>query len=119
MEGSNMTSKTKISNGNTRTKPRRKEKESIVITNGYFSGLKMVLKKKNTLIGKSTNCDICLDHNLVSEEHALIYKLGPACWIEDLNTKHGTFINGKEIHRVQLRNKDKIAIGNFTLEFRR
>ena len=114
-----MTSKTKISNGYSKTKSRGKGKESIVITNGYFSGLKMALKKKNTLLGKSTTCDICLDHNLVSEEHALIYKSGPDCWIEDLNSKHGTFINGKEIHRVKLRNKDKIAIGNFTLEFHR
>ena len=117
MEGLKMTTRMNASSSGARTKFRGKRKESILITNGYFSGLEMVLKKKRTLLGKSTTCDICLDHNLVSEEHALIYKSGPTCWIEDLNSKHGTFINNREIHRAKLKNKDKISIGDFTLEF--
>jgi len=112
-----MTNKVKFLSGNKKVLTGNKEKESIVITNGYFSGLKMALKKKKNLVGKSTTCDICLDHNLVSEEHALIFKSGNACWIEDLNSKHGTFVNGIEIHRTKLKNRDKISIGNFALEF--
>lgn len=110
-----MSSKTNTSNG--RAGP-KSGNETIIITNGYFSGLKMKLKGEKTLMGKSTDCDICLDHNLVSEEHAVIYKSKSGYWVEDLNSKNGTFINGREIHRKKLKNKDKISIGDFSLEFK-
>lgn len=87
------------------------------ITTGCFAGLRMNLNKKKTMLGRDVDCDICLDQNLVSNEHALIIKSGPACWIEDLNSKHGTFINGREIHRTRLKNGDRITMGNFELVF--
>lgn len=79
--------------------------------------MKIPVKEKRTTIGSDINCTICLDHNLVSSEHAQITKSGKSCRIEDLNSKQGIFINGKEVHNAELKNRDKISIGNFDLVF--
>ena len=89
----------------------------IEIVNGYFAGLKIPVKRKKTIIGSDINCSICLDHNLVSAEHALITRSGHACRIEDLNSKQGILVNGKEVHNAELKNRDRISIGNFELVF--
>ncbi|MBD3178665.1 MAG: FHA domain-containing protein [Candidatus Latescibacteria bacterium] len=89
----------------------------IKITNGCFAGLEIPVERKKTTIGSDINCNICLDHNLVSGEHALITRSGDSCKIEDLNSKQGIFINGKEVHNARLKNRDRISIGNFDLLF--
>lgn len=112
-----MTGKTNASRHRPKPRSAGSNGTHLRITNGCFSGLKMDIKKKKTLLGSSVDCDICLDNNLVSDEHALITKCGPSCWIEDLNSKHGTFINGREVHRTKLKKGDKISMGNFELVF--
>jgi pSer/pThr/pTyr-binding forkhead associated (FHA) protein len=89
----------------------------LTITNGCFNGLKIPLRKKEISLGRAISCDICLDHSFVSEKHAIITKSGENFLLEDLNTRHGTNVNGKEIHRKTLRKGDTIGIGNFELRF--
>ncbi|MBN1162980.1 MAG: FHA domain-containing protein [Candidatus Krumholzibacteriota bacterium] len=95
----------------------RTSKATLTITNGCFAGLKISLEKLKISLGSDISCDICLDHSFVSEEHAIISRSGDNYILEDLNSRHGTSINGKEIHRCILRNGDRIGIGDFTLLF--
>ncbi len=112
-----MASKTNTSRRGSRKGAKGRNGAFLEIANGCFAGLIMKLDKKKTMLGRDVDCDICLDQNLVSNEHALIIKSGPAFWIEDLNSKHGTFINGREIHRTRLKNRDRITMGDFELVF--
>ncbi len=89
----------------------------LTITNGCFAGLKISIKKQNTSLGRAVSCDICLDHGFVADEHAIIRKSNGKYEIEDLNSRHGTSINGEEVHKHALKCGDKITIGTFELRF--
>ncbi|MBU8920316.1 MAG: FHA domain-containing protein [Bacteroidales bacterium] len=121
-----------IRSGSTGTKPRKystktgrnncsKHKNGragITITNGCFSGLEIPLKKDTTVLGSDISCDVCLDHSFVSDQHATITKSDNYYVLEDLNSRHGTSINGNEVHKTKLKKGDLIGIGNFELRFR-
>ncbi len=104
-------------------KPRKRNRRTngrgalLTITNGCFSGLEITLKKQNTSLGRAVTCDICLDHAFVADEHAIIHKSKERYEIEDLNSRHGTSINGEEIHKRALKRGDRITIGTFELKF--
>jgi pSer/pThr/pTyr-binding forkhead associated (FHA) protein len=102
-----------------RKRPRRggRKRAAVTITNGCFAGLEIALKKQNISLGRDVSCDICLDHAFVSDEHAVIRKSNGGWLIEDLNSRHGTSVNGNEIHLHSLKSGDRITIGTFELRF--
>jgi ABC-type multidrug transport system ATPase subunit/pSer/pThr/pTyr-binding forkhead associated (FHA) protein len=82
------------------------------------------LKSKNRiLLGRDPGCDIILNYNTISKQHASISKSKSTknpndnvYFIEDLNSTNGTFINGKKIRGItELSIHDKILIGRFQL----
>jgi pSer/pThr/pTyr-binding forkhead associated (FHA) protein len=89
----------------------------LTITNSCFAGLEILLKKRKTTLGRKLDCDICLDDSLVSDEHAAIMKTDAGFLIEDLNSRNGLTLNGREVHQKKLHNGDTIEIGNFRLKF--
>jgi pSer/pThr/pTyr-binding forkhead associated (FHA) protein len=90
---------------------------SLTITNSCFAGLEIALKKRRVTLGRKLDCDICLDDSLVSEEHAAITRGDGGFFIEDLNSRNGLTLNGREVHQKKLRNGDTIEIGSFRLKF--
>lgn len=53
------------------------------------------LERDTTIIGKwAASADICLDIPTVSRIHAKIIREGENCYIIDLNSKNGTWVNG-------------------------
>ena len=89
----------------------------LTITNSCFAGLEIALRKRKTTLGRRLDCDICLDDSLVSDQHAAITRTDTGFHIEDLNSRHGLTLNGKEVHQRKLHNGDTIEIGNFRLRF--
>lgn len=124
-----MTRDTKHLSGNSRSRtgggrraghPAKKAKAGmarLVIVNGCFSGLEINLSRAKTILGRDIGCDICLDHSFVSEEHAVITRIEGYYALEDLNSRHGTSINGREVHKIRLNNGDLIGIGSFEIRF--
>jgi serine phosphatase RsbU (regulator of sigma subunit)/pSer/pThr/pTyr-binding forkhead associated (FHA) protein len=75
----------------------------------------------NTLtarIGRFADCDICLDHNGVSREHAQLTNEKGKYFIEDLKSRNGTFLNDKQItEKTRLRNGDLLRFCDVELVF--
>ena len=70
-----------------------------------------------TPIGREPDNAIQLSDSEVSKHHALIHA-GPGGWeIEDRDSRNGTFVNGKQIKRIALRNNDQLRIGSIDLLF--
>ncbi|RMG11729.1 MAG: FHA domain-containing protein [Planctomycetota bacterium] len=65
------------------------------------------------LIGHRQEAAICIDDPWVSWDHArLIYKReAGTCWIEDLGSTNGTYVNCVRVKREQLRHEDIIFLG--------
>ncbi|PJA40051.1 MAG: hypothetical protein CO182_08405, partial [Lysobacterales bacterium CG_4_9_14_3_um_filter_62_6] len=44
-------------------------------------------------IGRSGDCELCIDQSVVSRLHARISRRGQQLWIEDPGSTNGTFVN--------------------------
>lgn len=95
-----------------------------VITGANF-GCVFLLDKADTVVGRSDDADIQIDDEKVSRKHLKISLVqsdgqenGPIrALVSDLNSTNGVFINGARVHQQELRNGDKLRIGNTILKF--
>lgn len=77
------------------------------------------LRPRVTLIGRHPACDISVGLGQVSGQHAIILNLGGRHYIEDLQSRNGTFVNGRRIdQRTPLNGGDRIEVPGLALEFR-
>ncbi|MCR9116327.1 MAG: FHA domain-containing protein [bacterium] len=62
-------------------------------------------------IGRGAEADVLLNDRWASRVHCRIDRHEDGLLITDLNSKHGTFINGKAITQAKLLPGDRISIG--------
>ncbi len=68
-------------------------------------------------LGRDPNAMVkVMDHG-VSRQHAEIFKIGEMCFIRDLKSTNGTFVNDQKITEELLRAGDQVRIGNTVLTF--
>jgi len=68
------------------------------------------------LIGRSQSADIILPSDNVSRRHARLYTVDGKCYIEDLGSSNGVFVNGRRIHEVfQIQRSAQIKVGDYYL----
>lgn len=68
------------------------------------------------VIGRRADATIVLTHPLVSRQHARIVLEGQSFVILDLQSSHGTFVNGARVERKSLRPRDRIRLGEQGIE---
>jgi hypothetical protein len=95
----------------------------LVIRHGPRAGRLYTLLSKGTTIGRDPQCEIILDDESVSRQHAkLKAKKGKgdreqySIW--DLASANGTLVNGKQVVKQSLRDGDEVTIGRTTLVFK-
>lgn len=68
------------------------------------------------LIGRSQSADIILPSDNVSRRHSRLYTVDGKCYIEDLNSSNGVFVNGRRIHEVyEIQRSAQIKVGDYYL----
>ena len=71
------------------------------------------------IVGRSPRANInLLNDPGISRAHFSLEWDDTACWVSDLNSRHGTFLNDKKVQRARLRDGDKIRVGWTVLEVR-
>lgn len=72
-------------------------------------------------VGRGGGCALLLaDDQFVSTLHARVYRRGNDVWVEDLESRNGTFVNGKAITRaVRLKRGDRVQFGQTVAEYQR
>ncbi len=76
------------------------------------------LKDEKISLGRSGDNDIPIQDPFASGHHALIYPKESRYMVRDNNSKNGTFLNGKRIHReTELNKGDEILIGSTRIVF--
>lgn len=66
-------------------------------------------------IGRSSQNDIAVPDEKVSRHHARLEWQNERLYLVDLNSSHGTLVNGQPITQRRLQNQDTIQIGNTML----
>ena len=85
---------------------------------------KYAVDTKGLVIGRSLDCDVFLDDNLVSKKHAQIEVVESLpsgtdreYFLTDLNSTNHTYLNGKEVTRCKLNSNDLVRVGRHTFKF--
>lgn len=87
---------------------------NLYVVNGSDEGRSFDLKGDTIYIGRSPDNDIQIKDRFVSRKHLRIFRKGSKYFIKDLESKNGTFINGKQIPsgvEFELKEGLTIAIG--------
>ena len=78
---------------------------------------KISLDKPHFLIGRNALCDIHIDHEWISRQHAILMRNERFTVIVDLTSHNGTYVNGKPVKKHVLINNDIISLGDHRLKF--
>ena len=93
-------------------------KAHLVLLTGDRAGTTYLIKDdRMTIIGRDTECQICLQDPDASRRHAAIQPFGREFYIMDMGSTNGTLINGQQEEKRILRHADKIIIGQQEFQF--
>jgi len=72
---------------------------------------------QKTTMGRHPNNTLRLVDREVSKEHCSVERVGNSYLLRDLNSSNGTFVNGRKVRELRLRDGDELALGNSRLIF--
>ena len=86
----------------------------IRVVNGELAGQVHELDDA-LIVGRSEACGLCLPDRRLSRQHARVWAVGGQLHIEDLDSQHGTYVNGTQTIRSTLNAGDIIDVGETKL----
>ncbi len=95
------------------------ETAMLILREGQGVGTRWMIDRSDMIIGREEDCDIVLPSRQISRNHARIRRSGGRHILEDLGSKNGTFVNGRELTEpYPLQDGDEIQIAlSFKLFF--
>jgi len=89
----------------------------LICTHGNNAEEVFAIREGVNRVGRCPSTAIKVFDKACSRAHAEIYRKGDYIAIEDLGSRHGTFVNGKRIaHRIKLHVGDRVDIGHTVLK---
>ncbi len=100
----------------------RDVKPALVFLSGELIAVPIPLDREEVILGRALEADVRVNDVQVSRQHARILTGKDEDGVEeyvihDLDSRNGTFLNGRRIRREKLENGDKITIGDTILRF--
>jgi diguanylate cyclase (GGDEF)-like protein len=93
------------------------DRACLVVIYGPELGRRAALTTATFDIGRSSRCDLPIDQESISRNHARIAWDGHRHVVEDLGSTNGTFVNDEAVTRRQLRDGDQIKVGRSILKY--
>lgn len=104
-------------------KIRRDLKPALVFLSGELIAVPIPLEREEVILGRALEADVRVNDTQVSRQHARITSTKDPVTaaseyvLTDLNSRNGTFLNGRRTTMERLTNGDKISIGETILRF--
>lgn len=87
------------------------DKPVLIIRDGEAAGQRWVMHNDEVLIGRGAECDIVLPERQVSRMHVRVRRAGDRFYVEDLESKNGTQLNGQPLRgEATLRDGDEVEL---------
>lgn len=84
----------------------------LIVLKGVHVGQSFPLHKRETVIGREEEVDVSLLDDRISRRHARLVIDDEGVWLEDLESRNGTYLNGERLSsRRRVRDGDKIQLG--------
>lgn len=91
---------------------------SLFVLKGVNQGQRFELEREITVIGRSPDCDLVLAASSVSRQHARLVQVQGKWYLEDMQSRNGTYVNSQAIKvRTLLKHNDRIRICDFIAAF--
>ncbi|HUG19329.1 MAG TPA: PAS domain S-box protein [Planctomycetaceae bacterium] len=88
------------------------------ILTGLKSGTEVTLGSGTAVLGREADCEIFLPDKTVSRRHAQITFRQDGYYLEDLQSRNGTYVNGQKIQKpLRLSDQDQIQLYDVTLTY--
>ena len=72
--------------------------------------------QESVRIGRDPQAEVCIDNPGISRTQARILRQPDGWILEDCQSANGTWLNGRQIQRERLSDRDEISVGKFTLQ---
>lgn len=92
---------------------------SLKFLSGPKAGKEILLQPGLCVIGREESCQISVPSSSISKRHAQILIKESGVVIEDLDSRNGIFIKGKQIQRQTLKAGDRVALSDVIFELRK
>ena len=95
---------------------------ALSIVKGPRQGERWELKDGELLVGRELEGEgvISFEGSVrdVSSEHAVFRRVKNGFWVQDKGSRNGTFVNGKRVESSEIKDGDRVVVGNVTFEAR-
>ncbi|MCA9632503.1 MAG: diguanylate cyclase [Myxococcales bacterium] len=91
--------------------PPARETPVLVRMDGHGAGAVRTIPPGGLVLGRSPSADIQIDDVGVSRRHAHVHLRSDAIWLEDLGSRNGSYVGGRNVKQLQLRDGDCIQFG--------
>jgi pSer/pThr/pTyr-binding forkhead associated (FHA) protein len=89
----------------------------LVCVSTNFPGKEWMLDRSLSVIGRTEDNDVVINHRSISRHHARIVEENGRYTIIDLQSSNGVRVNGEEYGKVELRRGDLVDLGHVRLRF--
>jgi two-component system cell cycle response regulator len=89
----------------------------LLVLHGPLLGKTFAIEQTVLTIGRSSQCDIQIDDDKISRNHAEISFRDGLVWLKDLQSTNGSYVNSKRVSETALNDGDLILIGQMLLKF--
>ncbi len=88
----------------------------LIAEEGLTKGMVFPLESRLT-IGRGEENDIRLSHSTVSRQHTLVYLEDGQPYVQDMESRNGTYLNGERVEKAALSSGDIVWVGDVALRF--
>lgn len=89
----------------------------LILTHRHSTLKRISFDRERLVIGRDEACDLCIAHEWVSRQHAILIRNNKSTVIVDLRSRNGTYVNRERVSRQVLVNNDIISLGEHRLKF--
>jgi diguanylate cyclase (GGDEF)-like protein len=89
----------------------------LVVIYGDDMGRRIPLSTEPLTIGRAAKCEVQIDHDSASRQHARITLANANYQIEDLGSTNGTYVNDALVDTTVLRDGDQVKVGRTIFKF--
>ncbi|MCK6578229.1 MAG: FHA domain-containing protein [Anaerolineae bacterium] len=87
------------------------ERPILIVQQEKALDLHWTLPSEEVILGRGEDCDLIVSERQVSRQHVRIFQQGDQYYIEDLESRNGTWVNGDQLKGTRrLNNGDKIQL---------
>ena len=90
----------------------------LVVRDGEAAGQGFLLDRPVIMLGRGSECDVVINDVSISRRHAQILRQANGYFVQDLESRNGTMVNGEPLHEPRLLHLgDIVCVGSIRLEY--